>query len=83
MQAVVYSDARNHLRDLINRTIDDCETFIINTKDHQSAVLMSYQEYNAMKETLYLLSSKNNRERLLASIEQIEQKQFTERELLP
>ncbi len=82
MQAVFYSQARNNLRSLINRVTDDCEAFIINTKDQKSAVLISYEEYSAMKETLYLLSSKNNRERLLDSVEQIGKSQFHERALL-
>jgi len=82
MQAVFYSAARNNLRSLIDQVTDDCEAFIINTKDQKSAVLISYEEYSAMKETLYLLSSKINRDRLLDSVEEIAQGKFGERELL-
>jgi len=82
MQAVIYSKARNNLRSIIDKACDDFEEFIITTKDDKSAVLISYEEYSAMKETLYLLSSKTNRERLLEAVEQIESGNFTERELL-
>jgi antitoxin YefM len=65
MQAVFYSQARNNLRSFIDKACNDFEEFIITTKDNQSAILISYDEYSSMKETLYLLSSKNNRDRLL------------------
>lgn len=76
MEAIVYSSARNNLRSLIDRTIDDCSAFLITTKDNKAAVLVSYDEYQSMKETLYLLSSKNNRERLLDSVEEISAGKF-------
>jgi len=81
MQAVVYSNARNNLRSLINKVCDDFDEFIISTKDNKTAVLMSYDEYASMKETLYLMSSKTNRERLDSAIEQIEKGNFQTREL--
>ena len=81
IQAVVYSNARNNLRSLINKVCDDFDEFIISTKDNKTAVLMSYDEYTAMKETLYLMSSQKNRERLDSAIEQIEKGNFQTREL--
>jgi len=72
MKTVVYSNARNNLRNLINDVNENFEEYIITTKDNKQAVLISYEEYSAMKETMYLLSSKNNRERLLKSIEDVE-----------
>lgn len=81
MQAVFYSQARNNLRSIIDNVCDDFDEYIITTKDNKSAVLISYDEYSAMKETMYLLSSKNNRDRLGEAIEQIENLKFTKREL--
>lgn len=81
MQAMFYSAARNNLRSMIDSVCNDCEEYIITTKDNQSAVLISYEEYASMKETMYLLSSKNNRDRLLDSIEEIEKGQFTIQEI--
>lgn len=81
MQAVFYSQARNNLRDIINKVCDDFDEYIITTKDQKSAVLMSYEEYSAMKETMYLLSSKNNRDRLSDAVEQIENLEFTKRDI--
>lgn len=81
MQAVFYSQARNNLRDIINKVCDDFDEYIITTKDEKSAVLISYEEYSAMKETMYLLSSKTNRDRLGEAIEQIENLEFTKRDI--
>ena len=72
MQAVFYSQARNNLREIINKVCDDFDEYIITTKDEKSVVLISYEEYSSMKETIYLLSSKNNRDRLNNAVEQIE-----------
>lgn len=81
MQAVFYSQARNNLREIINKVCDDFDEYIITTKDDKSAVILSYDEYSAMKETIYLLSSKNNRERLNDAIEQIENLKFIKRDI--
>lgn len=81
MQAVFYSQARNNLRSIIDNVCDDFDEYIITTKDNKSAVLISYDEYSAMKETMYLLASKANRDRLGEAIAQIENLQFTKREL--
>jgi antitoxin YefM len=81
MQAVLYSQARNNLRDIINQVCDNFEEFIITTKEKQSVVLISQDEYNSMKETLYLLSSKNNRERLLDAVEEIESSKFITKDI--
>lgn len=81
MQAVFYSQARNNLREIINKVCDNFDEYVITTKDDKSVVILSYEEYSAMKETMYLLSSKNNRDRLNDAIEQIENLQFTKREI--
>jgi len=81
MQAVFYSQARNNLRSIIDKACNDFEEFIITTKDNQSAILLSYDEYSSLKETLYLLSSKANRDRLLDAVEEIDNAKFFTKEL--
>jgi len=81
MQAVFYSQARNNLREIINKVCDDFDEYIITTKDDKSAVILSYDEYSAMKETMYLLSSKNNRDRLNDAVDQIESMKYTKRDI--
>ena len=81
MQAVFYSQARNNLRNLIDKVCNDFDEYIITTKDNKRAVLLSYDEYSSMKETMYLLSSKNNRDRLLDAVEQIDDLKFNTKEI--
>lgn len=81
MQTVFYSQARNNLREIINKVCDDFDEYVVTTKDDKSVVILSYDEYSAMKETMYLLSSKNNRDRLNDAIDQIENLQFTKRDI--
>ncbi len=81
MQAVLYSQARNNLREIINKVCDNVEEFLITTKEKQSVVLISQEEYNSMKETLYLLSSRQNRERLLDAVDEIENSAFIRKEI--
>ena len=82
METILYSQARNNLRTLIDKVCIDFSEFIISTKNNKQAVLISYDEYKGLKETLYLLSSKNNRDRLLDAVEEIEKGNFKTRELL-
>ncbi|MBL0721070.1 MAG: type II toxin-antitoxin system prevent-host-death family antitoxin [Sulfurovum sp.] len=81
MQAVVCSQAQNNLKDIINHVCNNFDEFIITTKENKSAVLISQEEYSSMKETLYLLSSKNNRDRLLDAVEQIDNLKFVKKKL--
>ncbi|WP_434580941.1 type II toxin-antitoxin system prevent-host-death family antitoxin [Sulfurimonas sp. NW15] len=81
MQAVFYSQARNNLRNIIDKVCDDFDEYIITTKNNKSAVIISYAEYSSLKETLYLLGSKNNRDRLNDAIEQIESSKFITKEI--
>lgn len=81
MQALFYSQARNNLREIINKVCDDFEEYIITTKDDKTAILISYEEYSSMKETMYLLSSKNNRDRLNDAMDEIENLKFIKKEI--
>ncbi len=81
MEAVFYSQARNNLRTIITDVCDNFNEYIITTKDNQSAVLISQDEYNSMKETMYLLSSRSNRERLMDSVDEIENLQYTKKDI--
>ncbi len=82
MQAVNYSHARNNLKSLIDDVDENFETYLITTKNDKKAVLISAQEYSSIKETLYLLSTPANRDRLLQSIQEIEAGRFKKKMLI-
>ena len=68
MQVVNFTEARNNLKALFDTAYNDSEEIIVNRKHGENIVILSLDNYNAMKETDYLLSSPKNRERLLSSL---------------
>ena len=62
---------RAHVKHWLDKTTNDVSEIIIKRKDDQDLVLVSKNEYNALKETSYLLSGKN-RDVLLNSINELE-----------
>lgn len=59
MKVVNYTDLRLNLKKWLNMVVDDVEELIIKRKNHKDLVLISLDEYNALKETSYLLRGKN------------------------
>lgn len=73
MKAITISSLRNRISYFFNLVVNSSEVLIIprnNTDD--GVVILSLKEYNALTETHYLLSSAENRKRLLESINQLE-----------
>ncbi|MEQ8336210.1 MAG: type II toxin-antitoxin system prevent-host-death family antitoxin [Cyclobacteriaceae bacterium] len=71
MKAANYSEFRVDLKGYLDSVEDDNETIVIKRKSGKGAVLISLEEYNSMMETVYLLSSKKNADRLHESIKQM------------
>jgi len=71
MIAVNYSEFRTGLKRFLDDVEDNNETLIIKRGTGNGAVLISLDEYNSIMETVHLLSSKANADRLYESIKQI------------
>lgn len=74
MKAVNYSELRQNLKANLDVVADDSEMLIVHRPKGKSVVVMSLDEYNSMKETSHLLSSKTNRLRLESAVENINSK---------
>lgn len=70
MRVVNFSDARNHLKRVIDQTIEDSDYTIISRRDSPGAVLMSLDTFNSLMETVHLLKAPANAAHLAESIEQ-------------
>ena len=68
MRTINFSDARKHLKDVLDRVVDDADVTIITRRDADDVVLMSLDSFNSWRETLYLMSSPANARRLNESI---------------
>jgi antitoxin YefM len=81
METITYSNFRQNLRSIINKVCDDADRVVVTTNDNRNVVVISQDEYNSLAETLYLLRSPANRERLFRGIEQANEGKGIEREL--
>ena len=68
MKALSYSDVRQSLKQCMDEVFFDHEPLIVTRKNNENVVMISLNEYNALVETNYLLSSKKNAERTLTSL---------------
>lgn len=82
MQIFTYSDARNNLKTVLDRVIDDADVAMITRKEGQHAVVMGQDHYNSLMETLHLMSSPSNAACLAKSIAELRASKAVERELL-
>jgi len=71
MIAANFSEFRIGLKRYLDSVEDDNETLIIKRKSGKGTVMISLDEYNSIMETMHLLSSKKNADRLYESIEQM------------
>jgi antitoxin YefM len=71
VQVVSYSEARNSLKTVLDRVVNDVDVTIINRRDAANAVVMSLDHYNSLMETLHLLQSPANAAHLAESINQL------------
>jgi antitoxin YefM len=67
MQTVTYSEARENLKAMIDKVVADRAPLTITRQRGEGAVLISQSEWASIEETLYLLRSPRNAERLLAA----------------
>ena len=73
MIAVNYSEFRSDLKNYLDKVEDNNETLILKRKSGKGAVIISLDEYNSIMETMHLLKSKRNADRLYESMQQAEQ----------
>jgi len=70
MRVVNFSEARNHLKYVVDQAVADSDFTIISRRDSPDAVLMSLDTFNSLMETVHLLKSPANAVHLAKSIEQ-------------
>lgn len=78
MITVTYSEARQNLASLMHTTVNDANYAVITRAKGESCVLMSLSEFEALKETGYLMRAPANAEHLLKSINQLKTNQLIE-----
>ena len=82
MDVMTYSDARAQLKAVMDRAIHDQQEVIVTRKKGESVVVVSLETWNAMNETLHLLSNPNNAARLRAAIAELDAGDGVAREII-
>ena len=81
MRAISYTAARENLAQTMSKVCENHDPVIITRKSSDAVVMLSLEDFEALNETAYLLRTPRNARRLLASIEELESGQGTERAL--
>lgn len=72
MGHVSLSDFRANLASHLDKLEQDRDHLVVMRQGHEPVVVLPLKDWQGMEETLYLLSTKANRDMLLASIAQAE-----------
>lgn len=82
MRVISFSEARKHLKSVLDTVNDDANATIVTRRDADDAVVMSLDYYNSLMETVYLLKSPANAAHLAESIAQYQTGKAVTRELI-
>ncbi|MBL7128076.1 MAG: type II toxin-antitoxin system prevent-host-death family antitoxin [Ignavibacteria bacterium] len=82
MIAANYTEFRTALKKYLDRVEENNETLIIKRGTGKGTVLISLDEYNSIMETVHLLSSKSNADRLYESIQQVKDGKVVHKDLI-
>ena len=76
MEVVNYTEFRKNLTKSLNKVNDDAEIVVVSRSKGKNVVVMALEEYNAIQETLHVVQSVSNRNRLDKAIEEMDKGQF-------
>jgi antitoxin YefM len=82
MRVVNFSEARNHLKSVLDQVVEDVDYTVISRRDAADAVVMSLDAFNGLMETVHLLKSSTNASHLAKSIEQYRSGKVENHELI-
>ena len=68
MVTTSYTEARARLAELLDRVVEDRETVVITRRGHESVAMIAADELDSLIETVHLLRSRADAERLLTSL---------------
>jgi antitoxin YefM len=82
MNAVTLADAKENLEQLVEQVLADAEPAILCTEKGEKVVLVSLDEFNSWKETIYLLGNPANAAHLRESIAEARAGKLAEKSLV-
>ena len=82
MDAITYTQARKNFTSVMNQVCDDHAPIIITRQSERPVVMISLEDYSAMEETMYLLKSPANAQRLYKALEKLKEGKYQQRDLI-
>jgi antitoxin YefM len=82
LDVINYTTLRQNLAKVMDDVCDASSYVIVTRQNARPVVMMSYEEYRAIEETLYLLRSPTNAARLLQSIADLNAGNFVQHDLI-
>ncbi len=82
MEVTTYSNFRQNLKSFLDKVLSNNAPLQVTRTKGEDVIVMSKSDYESLQETLYLLSSPKNAERLLEGIREYERGGGKERELI-
>jgi antitoxin YefM len=82
MEIVTYSETRANLKAIMDRAVNDHTPIAITRQRGKPVVMIDLDDWNAIQETMYLLSTPNNAKRLMESIAELDAGGGTRHELI-
>jgi len=82
MIAANYTEFRTDLKKFLDEVEDNNEILIVKRGTGKGTVVISLNEYNSIMETMHLLSSRSNAERLYESIQQLKEGKGIQNQLI-
>jgi antitoxin YefM len=72
MDVMTFTEARANLKGVMERVVSGRTQVVVTRQKSEAVVMMSLADWNAIEETMHLLSTRSNAARLRGSIEQLE-----------
>jgi len=82
MIAANYTEFRTGLKKFLDEVEENNETLVVKRGTGKGTVMISLNEYNSIMETMHLLSSRANSERLYESIQQFKEGKGIQKQLI-
>ncbi|AZQ41094.1 MULTISPECIES: type II toxin-antitoxin system Phd/YefM family antitoxin [Streptococcus] len=83
MEAVVYSNFRNNLKNYMKKVNDEYEPLmVVNKNPDENIVVLSKKNWDSIQETIRLMNNEYLSDKVLSGMEQVKQKKVIQRPLL-
>ena len=82
MDVLSFTEARANLKSVMDKVVRDRTQVVVTRQKAEAVVIVSLEDWNSIEETMHLLSTPRNAERLRRSISQLNEGKGVERKIV-